>query len=190
MFQKLSLFFVIVIAFILGVLSTAVFLPYLDKEENKVFFEKVFNQPKQSQKSASLYFYPNTTRGVLGSSSSFIVLDPTIHHVTGVQIELKYNPEVVQSVKVTPVYSYNLQDYAVLFSDIDEKNGRISFAMGVMPGKQEITEKTAVLSLEYTLIKEVSAPFEIFTILEKSLVTDKDRNDSVLKSTTNLSISP
>ena len=109
-----------------------------------------------------------------------IIIQTGKNLVTGVQLELSYDPEIITNVSIQQG-TFFLKP-VVLLNNIDKENGRISYALGINPqdsGKKgedivaTLTFKTNVLSPTATTI----------SFLPKTLVTAEGVEQSVLKST-------
>lgn len=110
-----------------------------------------------------------------------VLLSTGANKVTAVQLELQYDPKVLDNISVTPGPFF--QNPVVLLNKIEEKLGRISYALGIPPqgnGRQG-ADTVAVLSFEK---KSGITPTQTsIQFLPKSLVTAEGILESVLTST-------
>jgi len=137
-------------------------------------------------KTASLYFSPSTIN--TNSGSVDILLNTGGKEVSGVQIELSYDPNVVSSLTIQPAAESLFggpTDYVLLIQNVDHELGRATLALGIAAGKQAVGGTGKVATITYT----ASGPTTI-SMLEKSAVTQLDVVTSVLSTVSSLTINP
>lgn len=100
---------------------------------------------------------------------------------TGVQLELSYDPKVLTNVSVN-AGSFFVNPF-ILINRVDEKNGRISYAIGISPQDSGKTGNGIVATLNFDAQKPTPQSTSI-VLLPKSLVTAEGTDRSVLKATT------
>lgn len=100
---------------------------------------------------------------------------------TGVQLELSYDPEVLTNVNVN-AGSFFVNPF-ILINKVDEKNGRISYAIGINPQDTGRQGNGIVAIINFQAQKPTLQSTTI-VLLPKSLVTAEDADRSVLKATT------
>lgn len=131
-----------------------------------------------------LYFSPDPVTAA-GSGTIDINIDTGGNNVTGVQLELLYEPTFLSDVEITPADFFD--NSTVLINKIDEKLGRVSYALVIPPsGKAKIGQGT-VAKLSFNTVKNAKGQTAI-KFVPRSLVTAEGEIKSVLKSTTNATI--
>lgn len=87
------------------------------------------------EKSASVFFQPETVTIASTSPTTVdIMLTSNREEVSKAQIELKYNPLLIRNVSLTlPQQSFfgTVENYHVLFNEVDQQFGRASFAIEI-----------------------------------------------------------
>lgn len=109
-----------------------------------------------------------------------IIIQTGKNFVTGVQLELFYDPQIITNVSIAqgPFFS----NPVVLLNSIDSDNGRISYALGINP--QDSGKKGEDIAATVTFKAKVASPTATsITFLPKTLVTADGISQSVLKST-------
>lgn len=101
--------------------------------------------------------------------------------VTGIQLELSYDPKVLTNVSVN-AGSFFVSPF-ILINRVDEKNGRISYAIGISPQDSGKTGNGIIATLNFDAQKPTPQSTAI-VLLPKSLVTAEGTDRSVLKATT------
>jgi len=124
-----------------------------------------------------------------GVKSVDLNVDSGASKVTGVQIELAYDPNVLTNVTVTP--GAYIQNPVVLFNRVDQKNGRITFAEGVSPTGAEsvgISGTGVAAVIKYSVSPGATGSTTTLHFLSKTVVTAEGVTTSVLKSTSDLTL--
>ncbi len=113
-----------------------------------------------------------------------IVADSSDNKVTGVQIELAFDPTLVSNVSITP--GIFIKNPVELLKKVDYTAGRITYVLGVPIGGAGVQGKGVVAILNYT---EASAKGKVVEIkfLPKSLVAIEGFSGTALKSTSDYS---
>ena len=119
--------------------------------------------------------------------SANIDVDSSSDKLTAVQIELKYDPQVLTQVDITPGNFF--QNPVVLLKRIDGVNGTVSYALGVTG--DAVSGKGVVAKLEFS---QAPAPisdtyFTSIDFLSKSTVAAEDSDKTVLKKSTGVGFS-
>lgn len=122
-----------------------------------------------------------------------VVLDTGSNNVTGVQLELRYDPEVISEMSITPgpflTQGTNKPDN--LINKIDTKNGRATYALVLPLSQPAVKGKGVVATISLTqknpLLKSTKTISSI-QLIKTSLVTAEGIRKSVLKSTTNAEV--
>ena len=108
-----------------------------------------------------------------------VLIDANGNNVTAVQLELRYNP---QAVAITAVRPGNFFTSSITFiTTIDNKTGRVTYALGIPPNGNAAVGKGTVAHVMYA---RVGTPGQTTTLslLPRSLVTALGEKESVLKS--------
>lgn len=98
--------------------------------------------------------------------------------VTAVQLELQFDPKVLNNVSIAPGSFFPKP--VVLLNKIDAKSGRISYALGISPQDQAILGQNSVAVLTFESFNQIPTQTSI-QFLPKSLVTAEGVQESVLK---------
>lgn len=169
----------------------------LDSHKNTVANQTVTTTPipTKVQRDSSLYFDPSTfTISSLASLSGKVnvVLKAPHNQVSGVQIELLYDPKVLMDVSIaTPTASFwgnNNADVQTLYKNIDPVSGRVSYIEGIPPKGQAISGSGNILTLTFKVNPLTLGTGTTIKLLDKSLVMQSQTNGSVLGKTENLNI--
>ncbi|MFI5265278.1 MAG: cohesin domain-containing protein [Candidatus Levyibacteriota bacterium] len=146
-------------------------------------------------KTATIAFAPPLLDLSLPSSSSatvdIITKTGGATPLTGAQVDITYDPTVVTNVKVLPPLATNslfgpVGNYVTLFSDINTP-GKITFAVAMNPNGTPVTGAGSIGQISFSVIRGVKSQTQM-TFGARTLVTSKITPDSVLKSTTPLTI--
>lgn len=115
---------------------------------------------------------------VSGSYEVDINIDTDKNEITGVQLELTFDPTKLTKVNIAP--GDFLLDPAVLIKDIDIKNGRITYALANKPGEKAVkgSGKIALLSFSKAAPETTNINF-----LPHTAVSAPGYNQSVLRET-------
>lgn len=105
--------------------------------------------------------------------------------VTTVQLEMSYDPDVLTEVVITPGNFF--EDPVLFLNQIDDENGRISYAIGVESEASGKDGEGLVATLSFQARTPVPKQTNIF-FLPKTLVMAEGINQSVLKSTNSATI--
>lgn len=145
-------------------------------------------------KTAVVSFSPTLLSFPQGSSSS-AVIDITTNtgesSITGAQIEVDFDPQVITNVKYVPADAQNSLlglpgAYITLF--IDTKTpGKIVFANALSASATPVNGTGSVGKISFTVIKGVK-PSTILTLGPETKVTTTTTQESILKSTTPLTV--
>lgn len=137
-------------------------------------------------KTADLYFTPSTTNSLTGTAD--IMLNTGGKEVSGVQIELSFDPQLVTALTIEPATDSlfgEASTYTVLIKSVDLKLGRATLAVGISAGTQGVGGTGKVATINYT----ATGPASI-SMLDKSAVTQLNVATSVLSTVSSLTINP
>lgn len=116
-----------------------------------------------------------------------ITIDTGSNMVTGIQLELTYDPKVLTAVDVTPGTFF--ENSNVLIKKVDSVNGRITYAVGVSLGEKGKSGKGVIASLHFSLIPGLKLPVAtVISFLPKTQVSAQETIESVLKDTSNANL--
>lgn len=142
-------------------------------------------------KTVSLGFNPATIKGSSGQVN--LEVNGGDEGLSGVQVELAYDPSVVSSITLADPANHlfgKKGNYEQLESKVDAKLARISYVIHVGLSRPEIKGNGSILTLNYTLKPGVTSPTQI-TFLNKTTVTTlRSKTTSILKETQPLTITP
>lgn len=111
-----------------------------------------------------------------------VTIDTGTNVVTGVQLELTYDPQVLTAVDVTPGTFF--ENSNVLIKKVDAANGRITYALGVSLGEKGKSGKGVIASLHFALIPGQKLPVATtISFLPKTQVSAQETIESVLNNT-------
>lgn len=101
-----------------------------------------------------------------------VLIDTNQKPTAGAQIELSYDPVVFTSVKILPAENpFFGNDAQVLISNVDQKQGRVSYAVGLGANDIERSGTGTVVRLSFTVNKSAGVSSSLITFLDKSAVT-------------------
>lgn len=151
---------------------------------------------KETAQRAQLSFLPTLVRfsndTTTESAQVDIVLDAQNHLVSGVQLELSFDPLAISNIAITSPsdtqFFGNKDEYLTLLKEIDYKNGRISYALGIAPGQMAKKGIGKLATLSVTPNRAFKNPSSEISFIEKTMVTEFGRYGSVLDKTTPLTI--
>lgn len=179
--SKRTLALIIVLAIVTVVL---IFVALSPKQEQQEGTPRILPTVTPSAQSI-LEIGPNPLVTSTQSVTADVMVDSGENKVTAVQLELSFDPTKISNITITP--GTLLENPVILLNNIDYKEGRISYAIGISPtGTAKagtgtvatITLQTALLNGEQTAI----------TVLPKSLITAEGISSSVLKEATGTTI--
>ena len=107
-----------------------------------------------------------------------VTIDSHMNEITGVQLEMQYDPQTLANVTVEP--GPFLPEPLILKNTVDQATGKITFIMGITPQQNPVKGKGTVATLKFTKKATSSATTDI-TILPESEVTAQGINTTVLK---------
>jgi hypothetical protein len=188
---KRTIALITVITLITLLLVTAAFIQ-LKKDTPITGEPQRTSQPQISktiEKRASLSFSPQVASTSSIPSRVDILADTGGLAITGVQVELEYDPTKISNVSLIPVTVNNLfgDKGQVLIQELRPSAGRISYAVVISPDANEVKGVGPIIGLSFTAAPGATGETQI-KFLDKSLVTMLGSTESVLKGTVPLSI--
>lgn len=142
------------------------------------------------EKTASVTFSPTTIDVASGSGTAEIIATTGKNPITGVQIELLYDPTVITNIKLTPPDATNSLfgapgTYTNLFTD--NKPGDLTFAVAISLNAQNVTGSGSVGTITFNTIPGSKTETQI-TLGPKTIVTSTATAGSILNTATPLTI--
>lgn len=122
------------------------------------------------------------------AASIDIKIDTGRNQITGVQVELAYDPEVFTDIKIEPGTFFPQAN--VLLNNNDKKSGRYSYALVLPPTTPPLTGSGTVAKVslkKFANVSNTQSPTAL-TILPKSLVSAIGVEGSVLRETKSATI--
>lgn len=110
-----------------------------------------------------------------------VMLTTGPNKVTGVQVELTFDPSVVGNVTLSPATFFNQP--TVLLNKVDATNGTISYAIAIQPTDSGKSGSGPVALISYTLLQGTNSAKNLFVFSPKTVVTAEGTLDTVLKET-------
>lgn len=178
----------LILIVILFVLTTLLFITAMGKnkevaEESSPEVEEVAAIP--SVQKTNIYLSPDSL--VLDSNSGSINVDLSTeeNNVTAVQLEMAYDPKVIGGIDIIPGDFFD--DPSVLMKTIDQKNGRISYAL-ILPASSPAKKGTGTVAVISFKVLNKNVGQTNISFLPKTLVTAEGVDPSVLKTSTGATI--
>lgn len=110
-----------------------------------------------------------------GAYQTDILVEPNGNRVTGIQLDLSYDPKVITVVDITPGPFF--PNPTVLDKVIDAATGKVTITIATAMGADAITENGSVATLTFRKVGEGNV---VIDILPSTLVTDSRYSQSVL----------
>lgn len=122
-----------------------------------------------------------------------VMLDTGGNNVTGVQLELRYDPEVISGMTISPgpFLTHGTNQPENLINKIDTKNGRATYALVLPLSQSAVNGKGVVATIAFeqkNLLPKSAMPTTTIQLIKTSLVTAEGIRKSVLKSITNATV--
>ena len=174
---------------------TGVLLFLAASAENQKSRNEVSPQPtkKVIQKTARIFFNPQNidlSEQITPVSTVDIMIETGFVDISGVQIEAVFDPKAIIGVKLTP--SLAESDFfgpsaTVVFNDISQETGRISYAIAISPGDEAKRGIGRIATLYFQ--KSFNPPVNTtIAFLNKTMVTVLGETESVLKEAFSLNL--
>lgn len=144
--------------------------------------------PTTSPAHSTLALSLGTSTATAGANSQVadVTIDTQSNSVSGVQFEIAYDPTVITNVKVSAGDFFPTP--LTLLNQVDSKNGKINYAVGIQPTGQGIKGSGTVAVISYTILPTQSASMTKLTFLPKTQVIQQGVLGSVLEKAIDLSI--
>ena len=182
---------ILILATVTGIL---LFLAVSEGKRGKAPQTTIVPTKKEVPKTATVFFSPQTidlSSGTATPTSSVdILVDTGNQEIVGVQIEAQYDPKSLSNLKLTPgndATSFFGPNVAILFNEVNQETGRISFAIAIQP--QEKTRKGIgrIASLSFAKAFNAQGTATV-SLLDKTIVTILGEEESILKEALPLNI--
>lgn len=145
----------------------------------------VVAQPTPSLIQTVLSLSPGAVEVSSAAGSVDVIIDSANNNVTGVQLELSYDPAVLTNVALSPASFFETP--SVLINRVDAKNGKISYAIVIPPTGTAKKGAGNVAKINFDVKKGATGSTQI-QFLPKSIVTAEGLGYSVLKSTSDATV--
>lgn len=167
---------ILVLALITAGLVTLALLPKTPTKDETTPVAEVTPNPVQTTLTISSTPVPQATPS---SYTTDVVINTGQNKITQVQLELSYDPNVLTKVNIeSGPFFVNPE---ILLKNIDQKNGRITFALSPADGLAALGQGI-VAKISFSSFTKNTTPTKI-DFLPKTKVTALDTSESVLKST-------
>lgn len=128
--------------------------------------------------------FENTSLPTSGQQTVNVIANSGSNKVTGVQLELSFDPKLISGVTVTK--GAFIPEPVELLNKVDATNGRITYVVGVPIGGSGVQGRGIVATISYTEIGAKGTLSEI-KFLPKTLVAIEGYSSSALKSSSDYS---
>lgn len=146
---------------------------------------------KMVEKSAVISFSPRILSVNSGVAAADIMVDSAGKPITGVQIELVFDPQVLQNVKITPSQGatsfFGTEKESIVLRNGITTQGRISYIIAVQPRMSGKVGNASIGTLSFTTSQAHPSSTTV-QFADKTMVTTEGEVESVLKGTTPLTI--
>lgn len=119
--------------------------------------------------------------GARQKGSVDVNIDTSDNEVTAIQLEIAYDPNFITNVKVAPGGLF--QNPVLLIDKNSVKEGRYTYAFGIMPNSSTITGTGTVATITFTALNKPGQDSQL-ALLPTTLVTARGVSESVLKAAT------
>lgn len=183
---------ILLIVMLIGIVAILVNFAFSSKTTPQKTQEKSAAPTKKVDVAhTELSFSPASLNVPLSSNSSSldINIDTKDNKVTGVQLEISYDPKVLGNVKLTPVEGKNafLGNPLVLYNKTDSEKGEVSLILGIPPSSEAKNGTGTVAVLSFNVLNRTSKETQV-SFLPGTIVTAVGINSSVLKTSSNAKI--
>ena len=121
---------------------------------------------------------------VSGVYETDIIIDSGDNRITGAQIELSYDPEVLSGFDINQ--GDFLSDPQIILKDIDSQTGRASFVLGIKPEQQAVSGTGVIVIVSFSKQGDDQS---FINFLPQTLISAQGFDQSVLKETISAVIS-
>lgn len=164
------------IIFLIAITAGLIYLAIYPKPPTQV--PSVIKTTPTPAPQTSLIITPNLLTVSSSSGSLAVDIDTKQNNITGVQLELSFDPKVITKVKLTPGSFF--PNPVKLIDNVDYKNGRITYVLAITPTDNPVAGKGTMATIDFTGDFQLSQTTKI-DLLPKTLITAKGAQGSVLK---------
>lgn len=130
--------------------------------------------------------YPTTDPAMIASTLSFkkygqsadIIIDTHSNAVSGVQLNISYDPKILTTVQLLPGTFFDNPN--TLLNSIDTTKGIISYAVAIKPSAQQKKGKGVIATILFQPVSDTTG-YTRLTFLSQTKITSEGINSSVLK---------
>jgi hypothetical protein len=120
------------------------------------------------------------------SASVAVMIDSGYNKLSGVQLEIAYDPLAVTNVRVSPATFF--QNPLILLQENDIHTGRISYALAISPSQEPVAGTGTVATISFSKAPGAAGAETMIRLLDKSLVSMLGVQNSVLKQTSDATV--
>jgi len=173
---------IILIIVLIGITAVLLAIALGQKRNLPISERKPTPQPQVSYAHTLLEINSNPVLEATSSGSPAYAVDVNINtegdKVTAVQLELSFDPKAIVVTDIRPGTFF--KNPIPLIKRINEKDGVISYALGINPGENGISGKGTIAVISYKEVGQIGTYTQI-NFLPKTLVTASETDKSVLK---------
>lgn len=174
--SKRTLALIIVLLFVTGVLIAVAISP----KQPQTATPQILPTPTPAAQSV-LAITPNPLVISSRSAVAKVEINSYGNKVTAVQLEISFDPKKITKITLSPGDA--LQNAVVLLNNVDMKEGRVSYALGIAPSGNAMITKGIIATIVFQTLL-ASGEQTTLNFLPKSLVAAEGVASSVLKSST------
>lgn len=184
---------------ILAVVTAILVILAVTSEQTKKYIPTPKASPTPSKTAVVpttiLSFDPSTINVVSSSvPPADIIADTGAEGITGVQVELLYDPKVLTNVKIIPPADQSLfgtggTGYTVLFNEVKPELGRISYAIAINQTQKPAQGIGKIGTLSFQKVFGAAVSTDTFVrFVDKTMVTKLGESQNVLKQANPLTV--
>lgn len=121
---------------------------------------------------------PNPVTTTAAGGNVEVVIDTKENSVTGVQLELSYDPAVLTNVTLTPGEFF--PNATTLLDSVDTATGRVTYALVITPAQTPVKGQGVVARINFNVLPGATGETQI-ELMPKTEVTQQGIGPSVLK---------
>lgn len=160
---------------ILFLITATVGLVFLAVYQQKPEEEPEIPAKQEVNADSTLSFGEAVLEGTVYSAP--VIINSGTNELTGVQLELIYNPNEINSVKIEEGDYFKNQ--VILLKEVNQQAGRATLAVGIQPGGDAVTGEGRVAVLSF--VPKTGVTKTTVKFLNKTQIAAKDVRKSVLK---------
>lgn len=184
----------ITLVVILALIAGALLFLALRPAGKQQITQKIIPTRKIVQKTATVFFNPQNidlSSGTATPTSSVdIFVDTGNNEISGVQLEMQYDPKALRNVALTQSTDVNAffgPNNQPLFREVNPETGRISFAIAIQPTQPTKKGVGKLATLSFSKVFNAKGTTTV-NFLEKTVVTVLGADQSALKDSIPLSV--